>query len=484
MYNYGTSNTGNYAGNTNYASSAAKAAATSNSSSPNYSGGPVVTDSVYSPFAGMGDASDNYWVNVPGEYTSSGNDYMPDNPTHLLIDQTKPQQPIQPIIQQPQLNTQQYLQELKEAQRKSRIAALESARTNALTDLDTYKNSRTAAMDTARGSNLTNYKNSLESSNAAYDTEGATIAPEFYNKRNQAAAASDVGAMNFAQYMAARGVRGPSGAMPEIYRNTALQGQIGALDQAEAQTQADLARRRTATQTAYDNNVANLETAYQGDLSALTADYDTRKLGIQSAYDSDLVGANADVDAASLQAYITQMNADRAYALQQSQLAQERELADMSYQKKTTDAAKQEYVDTLGQFSNDYAAEINRVQGDNDASNDWQIAYLQAARQKKLQEQEEAAASTAARAARAAGARSSGGSESASMGYSGKTAGERQEQATGEALAGISQMAAAGKTYREIYNYVQQNAGILQSNGADMDQISAYLSSMAQTIPY
>lgn len=42
------------------------------------------------------------------------------------------------------------------------------------------------------------------------------------------------------------------------------------------------------------------------------------------------------------------------------------------------------YANNIGQFSNDYMAEINRVKGDNDPSNDWQIAYLQNARNQKI----------------------------------------------------------------------------------------------------
>lgn len=42
------------------------------------------------------------------------------------------------------------------------------------------------------------------------------------------------------------------------------------------------------------------------------------------------------------------------------------------------------YANNIGQFSNDYMAEINRVTNDNDPSNDWQIAYLQNARNQKV----------------------------------------------------------------------------------------------------
>jgi hypothetical protein len=49
-----------------------------------------------------------------------------------------------------------------------------------------------------------------------------------------------------------------------------------------------------------------------------------------------------------------------------------------------TDRARQEWLGTIGQFGQDYTAEMNRVRDDGDTSNDWQLGYLQAARQDKL----------------------------------------------------------------------------------------------------
>jgi len=163
--------------------------------------------------------------------------------------------PEQPIIEQPkEINPQEYIEQLKAAQRQSRIASLDKAKTSALGSLDTEK---------------------------------ANVAPTYYDKRNQAAAASDVGAMNFAQYMAARGIKGAAGAMPEIYRNAGLQGQIGALDQQEA------------------SNLANIE---------------RQRSNVESGYASDVASANADVEAQAMQAMINQYNADRANRLAEAQL--------------------------------------------------------------------------------------------------------------------------------------------------------------------
>lgn len=146
--------------------------------------------------------------------------------------------------------TSDYINDLKEAQRRSRIAALDTAKTNAL---------------------------------SALDTEQASVEPIYYDKRNQVAARSDVGAMNFANYMASRGIKGSAGAMPEIYRQAGLQGQIGALDQAEAQDLSNIERQRGL---------------------------------INSNYEFDVAQANADIESQAMQNLIDQYNRNRDYNLQ------------------------------------------------------------------------------------------------------------------------------------------------------------------------
>ena len=59
--------------------------------------------------------------------------------------------------------------------------------------------------------------------------EEAALKPYYYDLRNRTAAQSDIAAKNFAEYMAAQGIRGSAAGLPEIYRNAALQGQLGTL---------------------------------------------------------------------------------------------------------------------------------------------------------------------------------------------------------------------------------------------------------------
>ncbi len=174
----------------------------------------------------MSDATGSNYSEVPGDTRSSIIETDPqEDPTKKMID------------------------EMKAAQKQARYAALDKQ---------------------------------YQASQSALNSEQSAIAPQYYNKRNQAAGQSDLAALNFAQRAAARGIKGNGGTMPEIYRNAALQGQIGALDQQEAAANADIERRRS---------------------------------GLTSSYEADKSAADADIEAQAMQNYINQMNANRQYDL-------------------------------------------------------------------------------------------------------------------------------------------------------------------------
>ena len=200
----------------------------------------------------------------------------------------------------------------------------------------------------ARANALKTQKNTALSS---LDAEKSTISPMYYDKRNQAAAQSDIGALNFAQFMASRGVQGNAGAMPEIYRNAALQGQIGALNQQEA-----------------------------SDLSGI----ENRRSDIIRAYESDLAAAKADAEAQALQAIIEQQRIDQRNALEQQRYdATQAKAADVTAYNRLEDK-KAAYAATAGQFSGNYKAEMDRLASSDDPDKEWKIDILAALRQKKI----------------------------------------------------------------------------------------------------
>jgi hypothetical protein len=136
-------------------------------------------------------------------------------------------------------------------------------------------------------SRMAGLQNMLNSGMTNLANEEATIAPQYYDKRNQAAAASDVGAMNFAQFMASRGIKGNAGAMPEIYRQGGLNAEIGSLNRQEQGAKDTIARNRTE---------------------------------LQNAYNSDVAAAQADVESQAMQSLINQMNTNKQFGLQEAAL--------------------------------------------------------------------------------------------------------------------------------------------------------------------
>ncbi len=223
------------------------------------------------------------------------------------------------------IDLQREIDNLYRAQRESQIAGLKSAAESAIGNLTKTYNTGLSDLDTTQSG----------------------IGERYYGKRNQAAAQSDIGAMNFAQYMASRGVKGSAGGMPEIYRNNALQGTLGNLDASEAQENAAIDRQR----------------------SLLTSSYNTDIDTVNNQLTSGIAEAGASLDAAALQQKIDMLKAQAEKSAAQ------------------TTADKNAWLSTIGRFSNDYQAEINRVQNDGDPSNDWQIPYLQSARQDKINAQ-------------------------------------------------------------------------------------------------
>ncbi len=247
--------------------------------------------------------------------------------------------------------TERRQRELAEAQRQSRIAALQKSKETALANLES---GLTSAMSTYAG-------------------EEAALKPYYYDLRNRTAAQSDIAAKNFAEYMAAQGIRGSAAGLPEIYRNAALQGQIGALTRQEQQAREDIARRRSTTQ----------------------AEYETQKAGLLNAYESDVAAAMADIDAQTLQNYIDNMRmiqTQRAADLAAQGKTSTGELTLQGRQAQQNELAQQAAL-LAARYYDDIQAYINTLD-----PNDPIMPYLYAERQKKIQTEAEKAAAAAAAA--------------------------------------------------------------------------------------
>ncbi len=241
---------------------------------------------------------------------------------------------------------------------------------NWMAEFKAYQDDLNAAR---RQSRIAGLDKAYQSSLSGLDAEKATIDPYYYDKRNEAAGRSDVSAMNFAQYMAGRGISGNAGAMPEIYRQAGLNQQIGNLDRQQTADHADIARRKS---------------------------------GLQSAYESDVAAANADIDAQSMEALMRQFELERAQRIADNAAmgltsTGQQTLAGQTYADQKQRQLEDAYRANIGQYYENFQAQIDKVANDGDPSNDWQLDYLRNARQQKIQTQAEQAAAAAAAASEA-----------------------------------------------------------------------------------
>jgi hypothetical protein len=221
-------------------------------------------------------------------------------------------------------------------------------------------------------SDLDSMKNSKLS---ALSTEKATIKPMYQQAGLQARAQSGQGARSFSEYLASKGLSSSGvAAQGEINRMGALQGTLGNLGQQETQALQGIAQRESDVNSSYASDVASAKAGNEAErLNALIQ---------QQRIDQDRADRQRQIDAEN-------ELAKTKYADTQTAINAENELAKTKYADTQAANERTNYQNTVGQFYNDYQAEINRVQNDGDPSNDWQISILAAARQQKIRELEE-----------------------------------------------------------------------------------------------
>jgi len=129
--------------------------------------------------------------------------------------------------------------------------------------------------------------------------------------------------------------------------------------------------------TTYENQAKGINDYY--DTAKQNANNDALSRGMaRSSFVSDRM---AGLDAKRADA-LTSNDAAKALAIQNAKTA-----ILNNYQTNAANALaneKSEFANTIGAYYNDYQAEINNVLNNNDASDDWKVPYLQAARNQKL----------------------------------------------------------------------------------------------------
>jgi len=152
-----------------------------------------------------------------------------------------------------------------------------------------------------------------------------------------------------------------------------------------------------ATDTSFQAAKANLEQSADREYSNVNADY----LGNQSGNFNSAalqIASGAKNDLLSQVPLLQGEYEDRYNTNQRNKLNDTSSMVNMllgideaDYNRTTTeeDRKKQDFLDTMGQYSDNYQARINTVEGDNDPSNDYESPYLKAARAQKIAGMEE-----------------------------------------------------------------------------------------------
>ena len=90
----------------------------------------------------------------------------------------------------------------------------------------------------------------------ALNATAAKIPEQYTAARNQTAAGAEVGRRNFNEYAAASGLNTGAGGQAQLAMNTALQGNLSSIDQAEATALSNIETERLQLQTEYQSAIA------------------------------------------------------------------------------------------------------------------------------------------------------------------------------------------------------------------------------------
>jgi len=179
--------------------------------------------------------------------------------------------------------------------------------------IDSLKNSQIAASTSALGA-------SRDAALSGLNVESAKIAPQYYQSRNVASTQSQLGAKNFAEFLANRGQTNSGLAgQAQMSNDAALQGQIGVLNTAETAANSDITHRQADTNNTYNSGVATATA--QAEAQAMTARIAEYQREVTAA-------ALKQQQDAQMAEQVRQFNVDQAYKQQAlAQSAQQAALA-------------------------------------------------------------------------------------------------------------------------------------------------------------
>ena len=200
---------------------------------------------------------------------------------------------------------------------------------------------------------------------SALGQQEAQIKPMYDDKRNMSSVNSQIGAKNFAEYLANRG-----------QSNSGLAGQMEI-------------SRMGALQNAY--------TGYNRDENKAVNDINTQRTDVNNGYASDLASSNMGIEANAMDKLIAARQLQDQQARQDALTKFNNQWNSYTYNNNNSrEDARNNVLDTrynqenylksiLGQGNSfDYQAEYNKIANDGDPSNDWKLPQLMQARQDKI----------------------------------------------------------------------------------------------------
>lgn len=304
---------------------------------------------------------------------------------------------------------------------------------------------------------------SRDASLSGLNAEKAKIAPEYYASRNAASTQSQLGAKNFAEFLANRGQANSGLAGQEqISNGAALQGQIGALNQQEAGVNSDIARRQTDVGNVYNSGVAQATaqanaTASQNNIAELN----TQR---QNSIQADQFAKTFGLSQQELANTIKQQGIQNA--MQNKQFNQS--VSEFSQQ---MGLSKAQYASSLDQWAKSFAQNTSQFNQTLSSSTSQYAQTLALQKQQLAAQNANAAADRATTERNASLARAAAANKGPTAAQVAASAKQNTQAATSDAFSRLNELANQGQTRSQIMTAYNNNYSTFSNGGADMDAL-------------
>lgn len=173
--------------------------------------------------------------------------------------------------------------------------AMQTSNIGTSTNYGSYEDDLSRLTEAKKQAQITQLKQARDKALANLDVQEQSIKPTYQKARNQASATSQSGARSFAEYLANRGLTNSgASAQGEINRLSAYQNTLGGIDTAEANAYRDIANQRTAIQNDYVAGVANANNAIAQEYYNNLLNYNQQQRAMVNQLNQQSLGQYAD----------------------------------------------------------------------------------------------------------------------------------------------------------------------------------------------